>query len=105
MHRSFVLWYKGRNAAGDCREKVHLKHQQATEVKGRGGGKPKDMSKKAILLSGPPGIGKTSSAMIISRCALVSVSTAQSTAQCATRCLCCTCASKCTVAAAMLGML
>lgn len=48
-------------------ERIHLKHQQPTEVKGRGGGKPKDMSKKAILLSGPPGIGKTSSAMIISR--------------------------------------
>ena len=49
------------------RERLHLKHEQPGEVKGRGGGKPKDMSKKAILLSGPPGIGKTSSASIISR--------------------------------------
>ena len=48
-----------------CREGVHLRHEQAAEVKGRG--KPKDLSKKAILLSGPPGIGKTSSASIISR--------------------------------------
>ena len=45
---------------------MHLRHEQAAEVKGRG--KPKDLSKKAILLSGPPGIGKTSSASIISRC-------------------------------------
>lgn len=44
-----------------------MRHEQAAEVKGRG--KPKDLSKKAILLSGPPGIGKTSSASIISRCA------------------------------------
>lgn len=50
------------------RERIHLKHEQPGEAKGRGGGKPKDMSKKAILLSGPPGIGKTSSASIISRC-------------------------------------
>ena len=28
-----------------------------------------DLSKKAVLLSGPPGIGKTSSAMIITRSA------------------------------------
>ncbi|DBB08930.1 TPA: hypothetical protein ACH3X3_007571 [Trebouxia sp. C0006] len=48
-------------------ERIHLKHEQPGEAKGRGGGKPKDMSKKAILLSGPPGIGKTSSASIISR--------------------------------------
>ena len=33
-----------------------------------GSGKAKDMSKKAVLLSGPPGIGKTSAAHIISRC-------------------------------------
>lgn len=33
----------------------------------KSGGKPKDMSKKAVLLSGPPGIGKTSSALIVSR--------------------------------------
>ena len=50
-----------------CRERIHLRHEQPAEAKGGRGGKPKDMSKKAILLSGPPGIGKTSSAMIISR--------------------------------------
>ena len=49
----------------EYREGVHLRHEQASEVKGRG--KPKDLSKKAVLLSGPPGIGKTSSASIISR--------------------------------------
>ncbi|KAL3132947.1 hypothetical protein ABBQ38_006860 [Trebouxia sp. C0009 RCD-2024] len=48
-------------------DKVHLRHEKPAEVKGRGGGKPKDLSKKAVLLSGPPGIGKTSSATIISR--------------------------------------
>lgn len=64
---------KGQQASqcGGCREKVHLRHQEPAQVKGRGGGKAKDMSKKAILLSGPPGIGKTSSAMIISRSALL----------------------------------
>ena len=46
---------------------MHLRHEKPAEVKGRGGGKPKDLSKKAVLLSGPPGIGKTSSVMIISR--------------------------------------
>lgn len=30
-------------------------------------GKPKDMSKKAVLLAGPPGIGKTSCAHIIAK--------------------------------------
>jgi Holliday junction resolvasome RuvABC ATP-dependent DNA helicase subunit len=29
--------------------------------------KPKDMTKKAVLLSGPPGIGKTSSAHIVAK--------------------------------------
>jgi len=60
------------------RERIHLKHEQPGEAKGRGGGKPKDMSKKAILLSGPPGIGKTSSASIISRCAWCLVAAAGS---------------------------
>ena len=60
------------------RERIHLKHEQPGEAKGRGGGKPKDMSKKAILLSGPPGIGKTSSASIISRCACCLVAAAGS---------------------------
>lgn len=67
------LQCKGQQASqcGGCREKVHLRHQEPAQVKGRGGGKSKDMSKKAILMSGPPGIGKTSSAMIISRSALI----------------------------------
>jgi len=60
------------------RERIHLKHEQPGEAKGRGGAKPKDMSKKAILLSGPPGIGKTSSASIISRCACCLVAAAGS---------------------------
>lgn len=29
--------------------------------------KPDDVKKKAVLLSGPPGIGKTSSALIVCR--------------------------------------
>lgn len=47
------------------RERVHV-HGQPPQLP-KGGGKPKDLSKKAVLLSGPPGIGKTSSALIISR--------------------------------------
>lgn len=33
----------------------------------RGKMKPDDVKKKAVLLSGPPGIGKTSSALIVCR--------------------------------------
>lgn len=51
-----------------CRERIHLHHEEPVQSKARGGGKTKDLSKKAILLSGPPGIGKTSSAMIVARC-------------------------------------
>ena len=49
------------------RERVNLKGQEPEKSKAQGG--KKDMSKKAVLLSGPPGIGKTSSAMIVTRCA------------------------------------
>ncbi len=60
-----------RTAAGDiilaaCRDRIHLRHEEVIAPK-RGGGKPKDLTKKAIMLSGPPGIGKTSSALIIAR--------------------------------------
>jgi len=51
-----------------CRERIHLRGEKV-EVKPKGGGKPKDLSKKALMLSGPPGIGKTSSAMIVAKCA------------------------------------
>ena len=44
---------------------MHLRGEEVTQQKGRG--KPKEMGKKAVLMSGPPGIGKTSSAMIITR--------------------------------------
>ena len=45
---------------------MHIRGEAPQEAKSKG--RNKDMSKKAVLLSGPPGIGKTSSAMIISRC-------------------------------------
>ena len=45
---------------------MHIKGQQPAETKGRG--KQRDLSKKAVLLSGAPGIGKTSSALILARC-------------------------------------
>ncbi|GLC37764.1 hypothetical protein PLESTB_001474400 [Pleodorina starrii] len=47
-------------------EQVHLRGAAPPTAKG-GGSKPKDLSKKAALLSGPPGIGKTSAAHIIAR--------------------------------------
>ncbi|KAK9807239.1 hypothetical protein WJX73_001054 [Symbiochloris irregularis] len=48
--------------------KVHLQHQAPSDTKGKGmGTKQRDLTKKAVLLSGPPGIGKTSSALIITR--------------------------------------
>ena len=50
------------------REGVHLRGEEAAQQKGRG--KPKDLGKKAVLMNGPPGIGKTTSAMIITRSAL-----------------------------------
>ena len=43
-----------------------MKGQSAPEAKGAAKSK-KDLGKKAVLISGPPGIGKTSSAMIICR--------------------------------------
>eukprot|EP00879_Flechtneria_rotunda_P033739 GHRR01037467.1.p1 GENE.GHRR01037467.1~~GHRR01037467.1.p1 ORF type:complete len:104 (-),score=32.00 GHRR01037467.1:468-779(-) len=48
-------------------EAVHLHGATAEQARGGGQGKPKDMTKKAVLLSGPPGIGKTSSAHIIAK--------------------------------------
>ena len=46
---------------------MHLRGEEAAQQKGRG--KPKDLGKKAVLMNGPPGIGKTSSAMILTRSA------------------------------------
>jgi ATP-dependent Lon protease len=43
------------------------KTRTAEQPSGGGGGRPKDMTKKAVLLSGPPGIGKTSAAHIIAK--------------------------------------
>lgn len=49
------------------REAIHLRGQTVEPPKAAGGGRPKDFTKKAVLLSGPPGIGKTSSALIVAR--------------------------------------
>ncbi|KAG1679124.1 hypothetical protein FOA52_000479 [Chlamydomonas sp. UWO 241] len=46
---------------------IHIRKQAPKGYPGSGSGKPKDLHKKAILLSGPPGIGKTSAAHIIAR--------------------------------------
>ena len=45
---------------------MHLKGQSAPEAKGQSKNK-KDLGRKAVLISGPPGIGKTSSALIVCR--------------------------------------
>lgn len=45
---------------------MHLRGGAAPAAAG-GGAKGRDLGKKAVLLSGPPGIGKTSAAHIISR--------------------------------------
>ena len=57
---------KHPSCAVHCRDRIHLRGEKV-EVKPKGGGKPKDLSKKALMLAGPPGIGKTSSAMIVAR--------------------------------------
>lgn len=44
---------------------MNIKGAAPQEAKSKG--KNKDMSKKAVLLSGPPGIGKSSSATIIAK--------------------------------------
>ncbi len=46
---------------------VHRQGQAAPSAKGGSANKVRDLSKKAVLLSGPPGIGKTSAAHIIAR--------------------------------------
>ena len=48
----------------ECRQAVHIQGLAPSEAKGR----KKDTSKKAVLISGTPGIGKSSSALIICRC-------------------------------------
>ena len=45
---------------------MHINHLPPEGLP-KGAGRPKDMTKRAVLLSGPPGIGKTSSALIITR--------------------------------------
>lgn len=49
-----------------ARDAVHIRGEPVPPP-AKGGGKPKDMGKKAVMMSGPPGIGKTSSAMIITK--------------------------------------
>lgn len=46
---------------------IHLYGAEPQPIPGAGAGKPKDLGKKAVLLSGPPGIGKTSSAHIVAK--------------------------------------
>jgi replication factor C subunit 1 len=49
---------------------VHLHGKEPKAAPGAKGAKL-DMTKKALLLAGPPGIGKTTAATIISKCALI----------------------------------
>lgn len=56
--KTLAAWLKGWEA-------VHLRGQAAGTS--GGGAKPKDLGKKAVLLSGPPGVGKTSAAHIIAK--------------------------------------
>jgi replication factor C subunit 1 len=46
-------------------DNVHLRGDAPAEAKA--GGKSKDLGKKAVLISGPPGIGKTTTALLICR--------------------------------------
>ena len=62
----WMIWRLHDALPVHVRDRIHLKGEKV-EVKPKGGGKPKDLSKKALMLSGPPGIGKTSSAMIVAR--------------------------------------
>lgn len=55
------------------REGVHLRGEELPPPKKAYGAKPPNLKAKAVLLSGPPGIGKTSAASIVTRCALDAV--------------------------------
>ncbi len=50
------------------REGIHI-HGQEPPAPKKSFGKPPNLKAKAVMLSGPPGIGKTSAASIITRCA------------------------------------
>ena len=53
-------------------DRVHIHGETARAAPGAGNQR-KDMSKKALLVSGPPGIGKTTSSHIISKCAALTI--------------------------------
>jgi hypothetical protein len=55
------------------REGIHI-HGQEPPAHKKSFGKPPNLKAKAVMLSGPPGIGKTSAASIITRCALANQS-------------------------------